>query len=106
MSDEARDDSRKDVVGSDRSQTNFPVRTFLYTLDQVAYILDVSQEKLNASYIYYVGRSGGPGKRHFIAARNIGEPGATPEWRVAENELMRWMRLKGFRYKNGTKLVD
>lgn len=87
--------------------TGPPPKVFLYTLDQVAYCLDMTIETLKGSYIYFQGRTQGTGRKHFIVARDISMPDArSPEWRVAEPELLRWMLLKGFRFKDGRKFID
>lgn len=76
-----------------------PPRPFLWTLDQVATILSIDKTALNASaYIYYEGRSIGLPSKQLMIARNIAPDHAHPEWRIAERELLRWMRVKGFKY--------
>lgn len=74
-----------------------PVRPFLYTLDQLATLLSMSQGNLMNQYIYFEGRTTGVRSVHLIAARNIAKPGEKAEWRVAERELIRWLKTKGFR---------
>lgn len=74
-----------------------PVRAFLFTTDQIATMLSVEEEQVKKEYLFYEGRNVGNRPRHRMMARNIAEPGAKPEWRVAERELIRWMKLKGFR---------
>lgn len=87
--------------------TGPPTRVFLYTLDQVAYMLDMTPTTLKGSYVYFQGLSTGRGRKHLMVARDISAPDANrPEWRIAEPELFRWMKLKGFRFKQGRKLVD
>jgi len=74
-----------------------PARPFLYTLDQIATLLDVSSQGLER-YLFFERRSIGVPDRHIMHARNIAPHNQQPDWRVAENELLRWMRVKGFRY--------
>lgn len=75
-----------------------PPRVFLYTLDQIGLMLDLSQRQLTAQYVYFEGRSIGVRHKWFMTARNIAPPDAPPEWRITEREFIRWMRHKGFRY--------
>jgi len=80
-----------------------PLRPFLYTVDQLATILEITEQTLHTQYIYHVGRDVGIKDKHHMEARNIAPTDADPEWRVAESELKRWMRTKGFKfYDRGT----
>lgn len=80
-----------------------PLRPFLYTVDQLSTILELTPETLHQQYLYHMGRDVGIKDRHHMEARNIAPPDARPEWRVAETELKRWMRFKGFKfYDRGT----
>ena len=90
-----------------QKEVELPTRAFLYTLDQVAFILDMNVTTLKSGYIYYSGLSTGLGRKHLIQARDISDPlKSSREWRVAETELVRWMKLKGFRFKIGKRIVD
>ena len=40
-----------------------------------------------------------------IMCRNIAEPDVRPDWRVAENELIRWMKFKGFLFSESIRLL-
>jgi hypothetical protein len=71
---------------------------FLWTLDQVATMLSIKLQTVKVSYIYYEGRSTGPRSGHLMSARNIAKPGDPPEWRIADRELKRWLKRKGFRF--------
>lgn len=82
----------------DPAKVGLPIRPFLYTLDQISMLLDVSISTLLSSYIHAEGRTIGVPKKHTMIARNIAPPAANPEWRVAEQELVRWFKVKGFRY--------
>lgn len=75
-----------------------PYRPFLFTVDQIAVLMNVDSKTVLAQYLYFEGRSIGSRTGHLMIARNISPPDQKPEWRVAERELIRWMRLKGFRY--------
>lgn len=74
-----------------------PARPFLYTIDQIAGLIDVEEHHLRTHYVYFDGRSTGYVQPHHIRARNIAPPKLAPEWRVAENELKRWLKNKGFK---------
>lgn len=75
-----------------------PPRVFLYTLDQIAVMLDVSEVQLGRAYIFFEGRSIGRRQVSLMTARNIAPADDKPDWRVAEREFVRWMKVKGFRY--------
>lgn len=74
-----------------------PNRPFLYTLDQIAILLELRLDTLRKGYIYFDGRSIGNGVDKMMA-RNIAPEGEPPEWRVAETELVRWLKKKRFRF--------
>jgi hypothetical protein len=78
-------------------EVNIPMRPFLYTLDQIAALLSVDTRALQRSYLFYAGRSTGARRKDLILAHNIAPEGDKPEWRVAERELVRWFRYKGFK---------
>lgn len=70
-----------------------PERPFFYTTDQVASILQVSEEWLKRR-TNYAGRSLKTG-RAMLRAVNLAEPDETPLWRISENELLRWLAHHG-----------
>jgi hypothetical protein len=76
-----------------------PTRLFLYTPDQVAMILNVDLRTVMASYLWYEGRQVGAHDYDKLRAVDISEDRSKPpRWRVSEQELIRWMRRKGFKY--------
>lgn len=75
-----------------------PTRVFLFTMDQLSVMLDLEVQSLQQYYIYFEGRSIGARRRDLMLARNIAPPDQKPDWRVAEREFIRWMRVKGFRH--------
>lgn len=98
-SDKTFEDALKEV--------ELPPRVFLYTLDQIAFILNINLSTLRLSYIYFQGLSTGVKSRHFMVARDVSPPDSSkPEWRVTETELVRWMKLKGFRFTHGGRVLD
>lgn len=82
-------------------EVGLPLRPFMYTIDQIAYLLEVGEPQVRASYLHYEGRSVGVCPKDRMLAVDISPDNATrPEWRVAEVHLKRWMRFKGW------KIVD
>lgn len=75
-----------------------PAKVFLYTIDQIGTMLSLTPKQVAARYVYFEGRSIGSRKKDLMVARNIAAAEDPPEWRIAERELIRWMRHKGFRY--------
>ncbi len=84
---------------ADRKAANLPVRPFLYTLDQVATIINVTEQTLRAKgYLFFSGRTPGVQSRDEMLTINIAPATEKPEWRIEERELIRWMKRKGFRF--------
>lgn len=75
-----------------------PRRAFLFTVDQIATLLSVEEQTVFRQYLFYEGRDVGARPKDKMVARNIARQGEKPDWRIAEREFMRWMRVKGFRY--------
>lgn len=77
-------------------KVGLPVRPFLFTLDQIAGLLALEQGELENKYIFFWGRSEGRllanGDR--IKAVNIAPKDQAPEWRVSEEDLLRWCLSK------------
>lgn len=92
-------------LNKDAPRADFPPRMFLYTLDQVAACISVSPELLKRNYVYFVGRNRKVQPKGLLAARNIAGPEQRPEWRIAENELVRWMKFKGFVFTTSSRLA-
>lgn len=80
-----------------RDELGLPERPFLYTLDQVATLLSVNVDHLKLTLIYWKNRSVGYHKKDMLMAVNIAPVGKRPDWRIAEEELIRWMRFKRLR---------
>ena len=93
------------ITSRDASKVKLPPRLFLYTLDQVAYCISVSEVTLKKRFLYLEGRSMGVHRSGLIMCRNIAEPDVRPDWRVAENELIRWMKFKGFLFSESIRLL-
>lgn len=86
------------ALPSGAKRIGLPIRTFLYTLDQISVMVEISESDLKQHHLYFKGRSIGSIRRDLMAAVNIAAAGEKPEWRIAEREFCRWMRNKGFRH--------
>lgn len=103
MSEERPDSPRNGRREIKPESVGFPIRPFLYTLDQVAYLMGMAEITLRSNgTIHYEGRSTGTAKPTQMKARNIAQPESTPDWRVAEQEILRWMKNRGFKIYNRT----
>ena len=81
----------------DPEAVGLPVRPFLYTLDQIATLLEITEQGVHR-HVHFEGVAPGARPRDRMVARNLAPAGERPDWRVAERELLRWMRVKGFRF--------
>lgn len=81
-----------------KNDVGLPPRTFLYTLDQIASMLHLGMTRVRDRYVWYEGRHVGKRPRDKLHAHNIAPVDETPDWRVSEQELIRWMRVNGFKY--------
>lgn len=79
-----------------KDRMGLPVRPFLYTVDQVATILSLDLHDTKR-YLWLKDRQPGPRPQNKLLAVNIAPDGETPEWRVAEPELIRFLKKLGFR---------
>ncbi|AKJ71853.1 hypothetical protein TIN4_56 [Tsukamurella phage TIN4] len=75
-------------------EVNLPAREFMFTLDQIALMLDVSRKSLEDNFLFFHGRSAGSRRGRLIAV-NIATPEMKPVWRVSETAFKVWMRYKG-----------
>lgn len=81
-----------------REKVGLPPRAFLFTLDQIAGMIAITEASLKQAYIYFEGRSTGRRSLDLMIAINIAPENERPVWRVSERELIRWLKKKGFRY--------
>lgn len=81
----------------DAEGVGLPIRPFLYTLDQIATMLAMTEVRLR-DHVHFEGRAPGARPPDKMVARNIAQVDQPPEWRVAERELLRWLRRRGFRF--------
>ena len=76
-----------------------PPRPFLYTLDQIAALVSVEEERIRKEYCYFEGRSTGRKYPDLMSCRNVAPALIRwPDWRVSELELKRWFKYMGFRF--------
>lgn len=71
-----------------------PSVVFLFTLDQIAFMLNIEESTLRVSYLYYVGRTTGAKTRNQMDAINIADDGEKPDWRVSHQEFVKWCRRR------------
>jgi hypothetical protein len=88
---------RKAYNRQGESEIRLPSKPFLYTLDQVAHLLNVTEVQLRASFVYFATDTSGPNLKKLLTARNIAALGDTPEWRISEDELKAFLKRKGFK---------
>ncbi len=81
-----------------------PDVVFLFTIDQVASMMNVEQDTIMSVYLYFQGRSSGPRKRHHMRAVNIAPEDKKAEWRVSLEEFRLWLKRVGFQAKDITRL--
>lgn len=89
----------------DRDRVELPPRVILYTLDQIAMMVQLSVSSLRTNYLHYEGRTPGARQHKKMHAVNLANDGEKPDWRVSENELVRWLRYKGFKIYSRTTMI-
>lgn len=82
----------------ERRSVGLPPRSFLYTIDQIAALIGVEEQSVIENYLHLESVSVGVCPKDKILARNIAPAGQSPEWRIPERYLIRWLRFKGFKY--------
>lgn len=83
-------DARSNRIG-------LPIRPFFYTPDQIASLLQLTEEEVLQGYLWYIGRNFGLKPKDRLKAINIAPDDAEPRWRVTEEELIVWLSNKGIR---------
>ena len=78
---------------STRERYGLPPRPFLYTIDQIMDILAYASVGQVSKSVHFEGRSVGVAHKEKMIARNIAGPDDSPEWRVEEDEFIRFMRV-------------
>ena len=85
-------------------KVGLPVLVFMFTIDQIASMLNVSEDTVRLVYLYYQGRSSGLKKRHHMMAINIAPEDENAAWRVSLEEYRRWLSRMGFRSGDLTRM--
>lgn len=80
------------------ASVGLPPRPFLYSVDQLSVLLEVDPKIVRSKYLWYDGREVGAARKDKLRAVNIAPVNDKPEWRVTEQELIRWMKFKKIRY--------
>lgn len=75
-----------------------PFRAFMYTVDQISLMTEIEEKRIREDILHYEGRSPGARPNDKLKSINIALREDKPDWRVSEQELIRWMRVKGIRY--------
>jgi hypothetical protein len=69
-------------------------------------ILSLKLSTVMNQYLFYEGRTLGGKPIGMMTARNIAPSDQPPVWRVGEQELLRWMRHKGFKFYERVSLAQ
>lgn len=83
-------------VAPSAASVELPRPPFLYTLDQIALLVAWSPAKLH-SRTFYIGRTLGLKSRDMLEAFNLAALTEKPDWRVSEQEFVRWLRIHGYK---------
>lgn len=79
-----------------RESLGVPPRPVLWTIDQIATLSGMSIDTVKVR-LFYDGKSSGVRHRKQMVARNIAPENEPADWRIAEQEMFRWLRICGFR---------
>lgn len=90
------DDLRADL---NAGEIAIPYRVFMYTFDQVAWMLNLNEAYMKQHLVHYEHRSYGAHKPTTFKAVNLALPDEKPMWRISEDELLRWCRHRKIKIK-------
>lgn len=82
---------------ADPQEVGLPPFVFLFTVDQIAGMLNVEERTVMLQYLYYAGRSSGRKASHQMDAVNIAPETANPDWRIPAREFLRWCTRRGIK---------
>ena len=82
-----------------------PAITFLYTMDQIAAMLGITQDQLTDRYLYYHMRSTGKQRPSQMRTVNIAQPEDKPDWRITQREFIRWLRAMGIKVDANARVL-
>lgn len=97
MSPSADSDDSRRAVG-------LPPLVFTFTLDQIAAMLSLTEAELKRHYLYYANRSVGIQTPNQMYAVNIAPENEPAQWRVSQKEFARFVKRKGFRLYDVSRL--
>ena len=86
------------MTGSERDEIGLPPRIFMYTPDQIAGMLQLTEAYVRSTLLFYDRREPGLTPRSKMRSVNIAPEGETPEWRVTEREFIRYLRSRGVKF--------
>jgi hypothetical protein len=89
-------------------RAGLPLRPFLYTMDQIADILQVTLDDLLRpmnKWVHYYGINSGIPSQGKLVAHNVG-PTHSPDWRVSEDDLIRWLESRGWNVTDAKQIVS
>jgi len=72
-----------------------PSNPFFYTLDQIALMMDWTDQKLKLR-CHFVGRTSGKVIPEKMEVLNMADRGRNPDWRISEREFIRWLSFHGY----------
>jgi hypothetical protein len=81
-----------------REQVGLPPRIFFYTPDQIATLFELDVQYVMQTLLFYEKREPGIVPRNKLRAINIAPEGEAPVWRVAESNLIAYLKAKGIRF--------
>lgn len=93
-----------ETVHERRAAVGLPPQPFLYTLDQIAGCINRTTTTV-AQYLHFAGVSPGRCPEDKMLAANLASVGQSADWRVADAELVRWLRFKGFKVYDAWSLA-
>lgn len=82
---------------ADPQAVGLPPVIFLFTIDQIAGMLNVEVPTVMTTYLYFVGRSSGRKDTIQMDAINIAPEDQAPDWRVPQREFLRWCTRRGIK---------
>lgn len=82
----------------ERDRVGLPPRIFMYTPDQIGTMLELDEKYVKTKLLFYDRREPGLAPRTKMRAINIAPEGETPQWRVTERELIRYLRHRGVKF--------
>lgn len=91
-------------LNSKLGKVGLPSLVFMFTIDQIASMMNVQENTIQSVYLYYQGRSTGVKKRHMMTAVNIAPADQKPEWRISLEEYRLWLKRMGFKQSDLTRM--